>query len=163
MKNAMLFIDLDGVLVDFDLGVRRLFGRSPEAIPPGVMWGKLAKTPDFYNILPWMADGQELWQFVVPYNPTILTGLPMGKWAEPQKRAWCARELGVNVPVITCLAKEKQLHARSHAGAGVPMILVDDREKLRLAWEAEGGIFILHTSARTSIASLQKLGFGAGI
>lgn len=35
--------------------------------------------------LEWMSDGQELWNSIVDLHPTILTGLPMGKWAEPQK------------------------------------------------------------------------------
>lgn len=35
--------------------------------------------------LEWMSDGQELWNSIVGLQPTILTGLPMGKWAEPQK------------------------------------------------------------------------------
>lgn len=35
--------------------------------------------------LDWMPDGRELWEGVESLQPTILTGLPMGKWAEPQK------------------------------------------------------------------------------
>lgn len=37
------------------------------------------------DTLEWMPDGRELWAGIVDYNPTILTGLPMGTWAEPQK------------------------------------------------------------------------------
>lgn len=32
-----------------------------------------------------MPDGRELWGGVESLRPTILTGLPMGNWAEPQK------------------------------------------------------------------------------
>lgn len=35
--------------------------------------------------LEWMSDGRELWNNIVDLQPAILTGLPMGKWAEPQK------------------------------------------------------------------------------
>lgn len=35
--------------------------------------------------LDWMPDGRELWDGVAHLQPTILTGLPMGNWAEPQK------------------------------------------------------------------------------
>lgn len=33
----------------------------------------------------WMPDGQELWEGIVHLQPTVLTGLPWGNWAEPQK------------------------------------------------------------------------------
>ena len=35
--------------------------------------------------------------FLTSLNPTILTGMPMGNWADGQKRTWCARELGPKV------------------------------------------------------------------
>lgn len=35
--------------------------------------------------LEWMTDGRDLWEGIVDLHPTILTGLPMGHWAEPQK------------------------------------------------------------------------------
>lgn len=161
MSTMKLFLDLDGVLADFDRAVTALFGRPPSALPPGLMWGRLAKAPDFYNTLPWMLDGRELWNWCRPFEPTILTGLPLGKWAEPQKRAWCQRELGNDVTVITCMSKEKHLKAREAVGPDLPMVLVDDRLKLREDWEAAGGIFVHHLDTSTSIAQLRELGFGA--
>lgn len=62
---------------------------------------------DFYARLPWMRDGQELWEGVAPLKPTILTGLPRGGWAHAQKVEWCRRELGSDVSVITCFAADK--------------------------------------------------------
>lgn len=154
-----LFIDLDGVLVDFDSGVRALFGQSAEELPPRVMWPRLAKTSHFYEKLDWMSDGRELWNFVKPYNAIILTGLPIGTWAEPQKRAWCTRELGLEISVITCLSKEKPYKALDVCFDGQIPVLIDDRIKLKDPWQDIGGVFIHHTSADSSIAALKELGF----
>ena len=158
LLDYCLFIDLDGVLVDFDFGVKKIFRQSAMDVPDRVMWPRLARTPNFYTDLPWLPDGKELWNFVLRYNPYILTGLPMGGWAEAQKREWCARELGPEIPVITCLSRHKHIQAKDVSENRTP-ILVDDREKLRVAWESVGGIFILHTSAAESIAQLKTHGF----
>lgn len=153
-----LFVDLDGVLADFDRGVQDLTGQSPEQLHPKRMWPKIARADGFYEHLHWMEDGKVLWDAVRSKDPTILTGLPMGSWAEPQKRAWCARELGPDVPVITCMSRHKAARAAEQTPEQSTMVLVDDREKLRESWEAAGGLFVLHTDAASSIAALAAAG-----
>lgn len=157
LAGYALFLDLDGVLVDFDAGVRAATGREPAMMPDRVMWPILARTKDFYTNLPWMSDGKLLWEACRPWNPIILTGLPMGKWAEPQKREWCRRELGAQVEVITCMSRQKAEKAWEATPEGLIPVLVDDRLKLQESWEALGGIFILHTSARESLEALENL------
>lgn len=154
-EGRKVFCDLDGVLSDFEAYVRRIFGRAPDAIPPPQLWRTLASInkgrPDgFYDQLPWMPEGKELFEALRPHKPTILTGLPIGKWAAPQKRRWCARELGPDVPVITCMAREK--HRYCVPGA----ILIDDSLKLRDKWLTQGGIFIHHTSNSSTLEQLRR-------
>ncbi|CAM9157062.1 unnamed protein product [Choristocarpus tenellus] len=102
--------------------------------------------------LDWMDDGRELWESIRHLQPTILTGLPMGNWAEPQKRLWCSRELGKHVPVITCMSKDKYNYCTT-AGS----ILIDDRESLRPDWERMGGIFMHHTSTQQTLEKMRTL------
>jgi hypothetical protein len=151
-----LFVDLDGVLADFDAGVQAVTGKLPSQLSPRAMWPRLARTPGFYAELDWMSDGRELWERVAPLDPIVLTGLPLGKWAEPQKREWCRRELGPDVEVITCMSRNKPKVARERTDA--TPVLIDDRDRIREAWEEMGGIFIHHTSASQSIAELESLG-----
>lgn len=166
-----LFVDLDGVLADFDRAVEKITGLRPSQQSPKAMWPRLARTPGFYANLPWMEDGPELWRRVAPLDPVILTGLPRGNWAEPQKLEWCRREVGPEVPVIACMSREKAdkaaewllEHAAGNAagptaGATPVPVLIDDRASLKERWEEAGGVFILHTSAAESIAALEKLG-----
>uniref|UniRef100_A0A7S3XPZ0 Uncharacterized protein n=2 Tax=Heterosigma akashiwo TaxID=2829 RepID=A0A7S3XPZ0_HETAK len=147
-----IFCDLDGVLVDFDSGVQQITGKMPSEMHPKTMWPQLARAEDFYNGLSWMPDGKELWDRIQSQRPTILTGLPMGRWAEAQKRAWCARELGAGVPVDTCLSRDKWRRARPGA------VLVDDRFSLQEKWVEAGGVFIHHQSTSQTIDQLTDLG-----
>jgi hypothetical protein len=148
-----LFLDLDGVFADFDRGVQQLLGKQPHELKPEQMWRALAKAPDFYGTLALMADARQLWDFCRPFQPTILTGLPRGNWAAPQKRRWVANMLGRDVAVLTVMSRDK--HRYSAPGH----VLVDDRLSLAEAWEKQGGTFVHHVSAERSIVRLIKLGF----
>jgi len=147
-----LFLDLDGVLADFDRGVEAVTGKRPDRLPVRQMWKALARAPDFYGTLEMMHDAQVLWEFCRPHHPTILTGLPLGNWAPDQKRRWVAAMLGADVPVITCMTRDK------HRFSGPGHVLVDDRATTKGPWEGAGGIFILHIEASQSIAELKRLG-----
>eukprot|EP00762_Andalucia_godoyi_P000622 ANDGO_05273.mRNA.1 hypothetical protein len=166
-----VYCDLDGVLCDFEAGVRRACrGRGPSELALSQMWSTVSRipSPGFYATLPWMPDGKTLWSFLAPYSPTILSGLPHGSWAAPQKHIWCARELGPDVPVVLCMSRNKHRVCHppvsssplfSFAEGEMRDVLIDDREELANDWIAKGGVFILHTTAAESIAQLKNLGF----
>ena len=88
MAEPRLFLDADGVLADFDEGARRLLGMTPRQYEAkhgrGAFWKRLAQENNFYGTLPEMADARTLFDAVKQLEPTILTGLPLGKWAAPQ-------------------------------------------------------------------------------
>lgn len=151
-----IYLDCDGVLADFDAGAEAVLGMTPDRFERryglGRFWAKLASTPDYFDTLPLLPDAMELYEAVRHRDPIILTGLPRGRWAEPQKRAWAARHFP-GVEVITTSAALKREHC--HPGDA----LVDDRDKFRHLWEAEGGVFIDHKDARSTIAELNRLGF----
>jgi hypothetical protein len=84
-------------------------------------------------------------------HPIILTGCPIGGWAEPQKVEWAAEHFPV-AEIITCMSREKYLHVDQGD------VLVDDYRKYQRQREEAGGIFIHHTSARSIIAALKRIG-----
>jgi 5'(3')-deoxyribonucleotidase len=153
-QRPRLFLDADGVLADFDLGARRLLGMSPKEYivkhGRGAFWRKLSSAKSFYGTLPEMPDARRLFDAVRHLKPTILTGLPIGKWAAPQKVEW-AGEHFPGVPIITCMARDK--HKHMHLGD----VLVDDREKHRAAYEAAGVVFVHHANAEDSLRQLAKI------
>lgn len=154
--RRQIFLDCDGVLADFDRGAEAILGLAPGAFEArhgaSEFWKRLARADGFFDNLDPMPDALELYEAVRHRNPIILTGLPRGTWAEPQKRRWAQRHFP-GVPVITTSAALKREHC--HPGD----VLVDDRDQYRGRWEAEGGLFILHTSARASIKALREAGY----
>lgn len=57
-----------------------------------------------------------LFEVVRHLDPIILTGLPRGTWAAPQKVRWAAEHFS-GTRIITCLAADKRRHARGrHPG-----------------------------------------------
>jgi len=154
MNTPHLFLDCDGVLADFDRGVHSITGARPNDQAMSAMWKALARHDNFFGTLDLMDDiygGQALWDAVAHLNPTVLTGIPFGGWAPKQKREWVGKMFGWDVPVITCWSKEKHLYGKPGD------ILVDDRKKAQGPWESMGGIFVLHTTTKDTLAQLKAL------
>lgn len=149
-----VYCDLDGVLADFDRGVVERTGNMPkEFARRRRMWRSLAppETEEFFARLHWMQGGADLWRYLEPLCPAILTGSPSGSWAAPQKRRWCEKRLSVPADrVLVVDASDKALF--SHPGA----VLVDDRSEYRQGWEARGGIFVHYKDAMGSIEGVRK-------
>ena len=153
-QEPRLFLDADGVLADFDRGACELLGMKPKAFIAkhgrGEFWKRLAKATNFYGSLHEIPDARVLFEGVKHLSPTILTGLPLGPWAAPQKIEWAADHFP-GVPIITCMARDK--HKHMHPGD----VLVDDREKHRAAYERAGVVFIHHRNAEDSLRQLAKI------
>lgn len=156
-RAPQIFLDVDGVMADFDTAAEQLFGLPPRKTEAELgtprFWVDLKSVPGgFFRTLPLMPGARELYAAVRHLNPIMLTGCPMGGWAEPQKLAWRDDNFP-GVPMICCDSKDKREHM-----TGLGDVIVDDWPKYRTLWEGAGGIFILHTSAADSIMQLRKIG-----
>ncbi len=153
-RQPHLFLDCDGVLADFDAGAQTILGMKPAAFQArhgnSEFWKRLASAGNFYGDLPEMPDAQQLFEAARHLQPTILTGLPMGKWAAPQKERWAAAHFP-GVPIITTMARQKHLHMEKGD------VLVDDRENHRHLWEDAGGVFVHHRNARDTLRQLAEI------
>jgi len=150
-----IFLDLDGVLADFAQGTIDLLGMPSREFEQqhgvAAFWRRLAEAEDFYGRLPLLPDAGLLFGAVQHLDPTILTGLPKGGWAEPQKRRWATTHFP-GVRMIACWAADKHLHCRPGD------ILVDDQARAADRWQAAGGLFIHHQDAGTTIRQLVSMG-----
>lgn len=181
-SRPRLYCDLDGVLVDFEAGIRTIFPDLPDDfssfhIPDlkrSTMWQKVKQADAFFERLPWTRDGRRLWHAIRALEPTILTGVPNHPSSRVEKLRWCERELGVDVNHID-MAGHFRSHLNMNGKAKVPdkcnvitcwsdnkhfesgpnAVLIDDRLCLRERWEAAGGIFVHHDGDVDS--TLQKL------
>lgn len=153
-----LFVDLDGVLADFDTHYNNIFGvlpsswRTKEFKNGDVDWDAVREYKNFYAGIPPMSDMHELWRFIAPYKPIVLTGVPSSvPEASDNKRGWVAKNLGKHVEVRCCLSRNKNLHAEPGD------VLIDDWEKYMDKWVAVGGIWVTHTSAKSTIEKLKPI------
>lgn len=101
---------------------------------------------DHFDTMPWLRGGKDLWAFIKPHRPKILSMLRPDIYEKcaPQKRVWCARELGPDVEVIvTPFAIGKAPYSKPGA------VLIDDAEHTHgEGWRKGGGIFVHHRRPR---------------
>lgn len=169
-----LFLDLDGVLADFDAGLADLGVRpdpaanrsraemdAHERARKDAIYRRIAGT-DFFRRLPPAPGAHALWAACRRHQPTILTAVP--RFADPvhteeagaHKYAMVTRTFEA-LPwhrFITCTSREKPLHMRP---GGRPQVLIDDRAANVRAWRQAGGAAIHHVDAATSIDQLREL------
>jgi len=159
MDGNTIWLDLDGVLADFDAHAEAILGTSNTYKWEWVhgseaFWGALDAHPGgFFRTMPPTPDAFDLWKAVEHRSPVILTALPEAdaESVARQKREWVSQHFGPDVPVYTCLTREKPFYC------SVGDVLVDDRNVNAKLWTALGGDFILHTSAAASIERLLQL------
>ena len=110
---------------------------------------------DGFDTMPWMPDGKILWDFIKGYEPTILSQLSSDIHARGsvQKRVWCDRELGMDVPLIVVRADRQ--HTAKFVFSGPDMVLIDDgAQQHQQMWEDYGGVFIHYVSTADTIEKL---------
>ena len=203
-QQYQIYCDMDGVLVDFVAGtvdyitkelqegraeeLKAEIGRdyiTAEDIEMGgantskpvrsFMYKALEHDAKFWETLPWMPGGKELWDYIAPHNPYILTApmgegssRPTGGMAKPAagygseigKQAWIDKNL-----VPRGAPKEVFMSHNKFKWAAPNRILIDDFTKNTGPWKnpKKGGhkdaIAILHTDTNKTIQKLQDLGF----
>jgi hypothetical protein len=155
VMDYKIYCDMDGVLVDFESGYEKLTGidLKGEYRPGGEdFWKPIEQAGvGFWASLKWMPDGKQLWSYIKPYTPELLSAPSRSESSKIGKYVWVKNNLP-GTKLILRYASQKQELATPES------ILIDDRQVNIDQWEAAGGIGILHTSADDTIQQLQKLG-----
>lgn len=174
-----IFLDLDGVLADFDAGLRNygvdrndttfIHRHKSTWTQDQVYLDKIVRSamgqPGFWEAIPVMPDAIRLWNYCKPYNPVILTAVPsVPEWhkrVEQEKRSWIKRVIGTlaDEQIVCCLRSEK-IKYMSDPNLEY-QILVDDMQANIDDWNKAGGIGILHKSAEESVKRLDHIINGA--
>jgi FMN phosphatase YigB (HAD superfamily) len=157
-----VFVDLDGVLVDFDKQMDKI-GFPRHAVEndkkaKAKFWqtvGWMAKQgKPFWGTMDPMPDAHVLWNHINRFtHPEILSATGHVGNATEEKHDWVKRHLGVGIPthLVRKSSDKAQFAAPNH-------ILIDDRAKSIEPFVAAGGIGILHKSAADTIKKLEELG-----
>lgn len=156
MAKYQLYVDLDGVLADFDARIFDLFGMYSDDLKlhPFVHINHIDAGEGFFASLAKMPDADILWDHVKKYDPIILTahGGQIDS-AEQEKRDWVKKYFG-DVEVI---AVEKGRDKWKVIDDLPNSVLIDDRSKAIDPWRDNGGIGIHHMSAENSIWQHKRL------
>jgi 5'(3')-deoxyribonucleotidase len=152
-----VFIDMDGVLSDFDKPIIEQFDTKKEWAN---RWELLPE--DFFFSLPKMPDADELINHISgQFDWHVLTAIPNDSGfpeCRVQKMQWIFKHYKIFPVRIHCVFQREKLYYAVEENLS-PNILIDDSERNVADWKSKGGIAILHTSARDSIRELQQLGF----
>jgi hypothetical protein len=156
--NTILYLDLDGVLADFDERVDLLIKRNrPGDLSDDEFYSTLAKDDHFfYNLkpTPYAFDLYDLATRVCD-DVQILTALPSRATFESallDKKRWVHKHFGKNIKVnFGPYSSDKWKHAKPGD------ILVDDRPSNIIEWRRAGGIGILHRNFKETEKSLLGL------
>ena len=157
-----IYLDCDGVMADFDEAAYRILNMNPRrfeaAFGPHKFWQKLTRLEDgsprgFFKSLDLMYDAMELYNAVSHLDPIILTGAPKEDFelAKREKIEFAHEKFGPDQKIIVCLSKDKVLYCQPGD------ILIDDWPKHKHIWEAAGGVWIDHRSAKYTIEALKEL------
>lgn len=165
MEELRIFFDMDGVLADFDRGVRELCGREPldqsscTDVETDALWEAVSGVPHFYAKLLPIGGMPELVRAL--YNELgnrcrILTGIPKPKRhvenAGKDKEEWIRRFVSAEMQVHVVFREEKKQYC-----TGPQDILVDDYDKNIAEWEAGGGTGILFKDVRQTEEAIAKI------
>lgn len=150
-----LYLDLDGVMADFDTYFASEFGIASDKLNDSTLWKWINGHGNFFRNLPLCEGAVEFFEAVKHLNPTILTACPKTNYtvAATQKRQWVYEHLSKDVTVIPMLGgKNKAMFMHSPGD-----VLIDDFEKNCIPWREHSGVAIQHKDFATTWTALKPI------
>ena len=155
---------MDGVLADFKKGAERVTGVPINQwmnLTKQEKWNPIRNDSKFWETLPWMSDGKQLWNYIKQNSPDILSAY-VDKNVDPNcipgKTKWFRSQLALSGRRFN-LVKRSQKQNYAQTGYRSPAVLIDDYKPNTQHFTRRRGIGIYHTSAANSIRQLKQLGF----
>ena len=158
-KVRQLFIDMDGVLADFESGLSEVLGHKvrlsdvkdvyndrKREVTSKHLFRRLKPLPDAWKLVDWALNSG--------IHTEILTaaGTVNRELVVRDKIEWIREHINPYWTIIPTF-KGSQKAAFAHSKA----VLIDDRPKNIECWVEAGGIGILHTTAENTIKQLDEL------
>lgn len=177
VPKYQIYCDMDGVLTDFEKRfVTLLQQEGPKYYSKATIaqvtrpkhFDKLEGTEEFWKFIDqyiglefwskmeWMPNGRELWNFIQPYGPKLLTSPSEDNTSRLGKRLWVKENLVPAPEVLFRFGDAKSDFANQKA------ILIDDKPSNLQAFTAKGGIAleVKDGEIQSVINTLKELGYG---
>ena len=156
-----LYLDMDGVVADFDEYAARTLGIPPSSgIYPNEIWYQLASNSRLYRDLiktlyaDQLVDECKDLANTKGYDLKFLTAVPKGNdvpWAFYDKVVWAQ----LYFPDIPVMFGPYSVDKWKHCQPGD--ILIDDRPSNIEQWRVAGGVAIHHTNIEATLYELSRL------
>lgn len=161
-KSAKIFVDMDGVLSDFNHGIEAYTHHEVVSYDQidEELWLELHDSKDFFSTLPIMNDAKILWNYLTAAFPkeniSILssTGSNNPSNVRWQKIKWIKNNIDKDVWVNTV---QRSADKKNFVDQYKDSILIDDRMKSIKPWRDAGGVGILHSTAADTIDQIDGL------
>ncbi len=156
-----VFVDMDGVIVDFEGYFKTITGMTLNQVTDPELWTRINAygKAKFFSEIPWTPGGKDLWAFITNnfLKVKILSALGKSDLVDKQttqgKMAWIKK----NIPSLpnedVILVQNKHQKAR-YCKPGD--IIIDDTDVVIQEWTQKRGIGILHKTAQETISKLRQ-------
>ena len=156
VMDYTIYLDMDGVLVDFDKQFEELTGMAPSAFEAKNGSDEFWEAIDgagvgFWRGMKWMPGGEALYNRASQAPHFLLSSPSRSDVSKIGKHLW-RRDKTPSTKLILARSYNKKNYANPSS------ILIDDRESNINQWREAGGIGILYTSAEQVNRELDKLG-----
>ncbi len=166
MKVKRIYLDMDGVLADFNRGMKELLGLEPFEQGRGYnpekndeLFEKMREYGHFYGDLEPISGAKVFFDKIYERfgnRCEILTGIPKPRrgivFAKDDKIQWVNRFLSSDVVVHVVQREEKQSFC-----SGKDCVLVDDYEKNIKQWKKCGGTGILFNNGEDVLKRIDEM------
>jgi len=161
--NKIIYVDMDGVLADFDSGVEKTTGKRMNYYfnDDDPIWVQIRKhgVERFFSELEWLPYSKDMWNYIYSNFMIVKILSAMGKENERNngvyrgKHSWLRKNIpNLRESDIILVANKHKKQEYSRPGD----IIIDDTEVVITEWNNKGGTGILHKSARETIKILSQ-------
>jgi hypothetical protein len=157
--NPRLYLDLDGVMADFDAHFPSVFGLDHKSMADDAMWERINSHESYFLDMPPCPGAVEFFGDISFLKPIILTACPKSNYAHvaQQKRQWVHRHLCPSLTVLPVMGGRNKWLFMHQPGD----LLIDDFAKNLVPWTKAGGVSLLHTDFATTSCELSLWVAGA--
>jgi len=152
-STIKVYLDMDGVIADFDEGVRQLTGRGPKEQSQRDMWKAILGTHEskFWEQLPPIKNYKSLVRFLEQNFEHVLILSSPGKGGQATiegKQDWLTNN---GVPFHAIFRREKEVYAEPNS------LLIDDWSKNIEKWKQAGGQTLHYQNFKEAKKQLEDL------